>query len=97
MSVREILFTTLPKDEHVDGIYRDLETILIMPSQFYFKQMNLERTMTNSIGSVARKYPLKLQLEGMEHPSILLLLFGNKRNHPMMQNQSGHCEVVKKF
>lgn len=31
--------------------------------------MNLERAMTISIGSVTRKDPLKLQLEGMEHPS----------------------------
>ena len=37
MSVREILCTTLPRDEHVDGVYRDLETMLIMLSQFYFE------------------------------------------------------------
>ena len=28
MSVRETLFTTLPIDQQVDGVYRDLETML---------------------------------------------------------------------
>ena len=32
MSVREILCSTLPRDELVDGVYRDLETMLIMLS-----------------------------------------------------------------
>lgn len=35
--VREILCTTLPRDQQVDGVYRDLEIMLIMLSQFYFE------------------------------------------------------------
>ena len=37
LSVRETLCTTLPRDQRVDGVYRDLETMLIMLSQFYFE------------------------------------------------------------
>ena len=36
-SVRKTLCTTLPADEKVDGVYRDLETMLIMLSKFYFE------------------------------------------------------------
>ena len=37
LSVRETLCATLPRDQQVDGVYRDLETMLITLSQFYFE------------------------------------------------------------
>ena len=37
ISVRETLCATLHRDQQVDGVYRDLETMLIMLSQFYFE------------------------------------------------------------
>ena len=37
MSVTETLCTTLPRDQQADGVYRDLEILLIMLSRFYFE------------------------------------------------------------
>ncbi|KAJ7361954.1 hypothetical protein OS493_014602 [Desmophyllum pertusum] len=38
ISVRDTLCSTLPMDQKVDGVYRDLETMLITLSQFYFER-----------------------------------------------------------
>lgn len=65
-SVREILCITLPKDEHVNGIYRDLETILIMLSQFYFQtdEFRKENDKLNWFGSKKVSFKVAIGRDG---------------------------------
>lgn len=57
---------TLPKDEHVNGIYRDLETILIMLSQFYFQtdEFRKDNDKLNWFGSKKVSFKVAIGRDG---------------------------------